>query len=1467
MKRVFTVVLAMLIALSAFSQQLGKMPTYKSQKEKQKLMKGIYKNNSPKVVENKNFKSVNTFSNVKSLVKYNFTESSETFTSIHETGTAIIPDGWDDGYYYLNLTGKFSFNYDHKPISTFSVGTNGYLIMGKDKYPSVGNDLADTGLVPVVAPVWDDMKFYGQGDSCGLFYQIDTLPTDTVLTIEWYNIERYGNSGNKVSFQVKFHKANGVIEIVYGDMSAAANWSASASIGINNLEFGKTAFMSITPGSPATMSRSESNNTIDGATLASIATGTVYKFTPNFYDNDLVAMNISPELLYPDTDITPQVTVYNDGLNDAVNYDVKLSIIDQSNTVVYNQTLTISNTLTVDDDTIINMPLWSSVPAGFYTATLTVTYSADDDNNNNTTTQDITVQNGINMQNGDTSICSMLFFDSGGPDSAYQSNENYTLVMHPSTTGKFLQVNFYSYEIENYFDSLYVYNGTSTSAPLIGKISGTGSNLVIKAMNSDGALTFYFTSDGSSTYSGWKALVSCYTPIQHDLSVASISPTATLANKPFNPQVIIKNNAINDETSFDIHYSNTDGTYSGTMTLNENIAAFGGTDTVSLPSWTLNANDTLTVTVTLTGDEDNSNDELVQGIGVINSTTLSGNITSGKYVFIDLSNANEMPIGPIGTSPFPMAEEYDGNNIYRVYSDMSFGTVNMLDGSFTSLGKLSGVNGTPTSMAWNWKNNLMYVLVIDNDNIAHLCSLDFSTLKLTEVASNNDATEIIGMDFVNDSLIYGPSVGNDKLYKININTGVFTQVGDIDIDINYGQDVAYDYDSLRLYTITASDDSMNLGFYDTTTGAFTSVARLTGQHATLVSLTSPAPLYTVTFNVTDGSNPLVNANILVANHILHTNSSGQATIKLIDNTYSAVTSLYGYANVTTDFTLNGTDTTLNITLHALSTYDLAFHVANILGTNIGNASIAVLYGTDTLASGTTDANGNFDAGQQYATYSLHYIVSADGYIKYEADTVLSNSDVLVEVALLENMIKPYALKTNQLNYDADVELTWNKVSGVTEDFESGTLDEGWDIQQTCTDQTYSTPGYWTINNYSNSDFGPFGTYHAGLWFSYDHQDEWLITPEFIAGNGMTLNFYSVCAHGSPHGDHYYVKVSADGGNTWDVVWDASALPYVDNDGDGEADIFYYDQVYTVDLSSYEGKNIKVAFQAVDGDGGGLWFIFFVDNISIESANGKCLTFSPSDLKHISYSAHKLNSHPTNTSLAKSGKYNRNIRNVKAFESFNVFLDSNQVATGVTDSSYIFQNLSSGLHNAGVCGVYTTGNSDTAYIDFTVLSKYNLVFKVLNAVDSTPLSGATVTLSNTDTTINLTTDANGLTDTVNIVEGNYSYTVSATGYLDNTTNLEFHSDSTVTVLMTIDNTAITAANKQIVIYPNPVKEVVSIKTDGNYTLKIIDIDGRTVLTTKLHDNSNNVNMAELPAGIYFLQLNSNKASYNFRIVKK
>jgi hypothetical protein len=324
---------------------------------------------------------------------------------------------------------------------------------------------------------------------------------------------------------------------------------------------------------------------------------------------------------------------------------------------------------------------------------------------------------------------------------------------------------------------------------------------------------------------------------------------------------------------------------------------------------------------------------------------------------------------------------------------------------------------------------------------------------------------------------------------------------------------------------------------------------------------------------------------------------------------------------------------------------------------------------------TTYTYTNLNYGQEYLAGVAGLYSS--GYS--ELDTYLFRSLYL---------IPPQNLQGESPQGTSYVHLTWEQPTGgggaggsLFEDFELGVLSEGWEIIQTNTN-TSATPCYWTVNDYSSADFAPFGVYHAGLWWDYSHQDEWLITPEVSCGAGTQLTFETTTYEGSVNGDHYYVKISTDGGTTWTPVWDASALT-----GNGWN---YYDYPYTIDLSAFAGESIKVAFNAVDGDGAGLWYIWFVDNINIGNATDNAF-FHGNQLTHLSKGTPSGRS---NDQIARNGNTQRATGNhqlnraVSGLIGYNVYRDGDMIAYVEHPTlEYFDLNLDPGTYSYHITAVY------------------------------------------------------------------------------------------------------------------------------------------------------------------------------------
>jgi hypothetical protein len=108
--------------------------------------------------------------------------------------------------------------------------------------------------------------------------------------------------------------------------------------------------------------------------------------------------------------------------------------------------------------------------------------------------------------NGAANTCSGNYYDSGGAGGTYTNGENSTYTIC-SNSGNCIRIAFTAFDLESGWDYLYVYDGPSTASPLIGTYTGTTSPGVVTS--STGCLTFRFTSDGSITYTGWAASISC----------------------------------------------------------------------------------------------------------------------------------------------------------------------------------------------------------------------------------------------------------------------------------------------------------------------------------------------------------------------------------------------------------------------------------------------------------------------------------------------------------------------------------------------------------------------------------------------------------------------------------------------------------------------------------------------------------------------------------------------------------------------------------------------------------------------------------------------------------------------------------------------------------------------------------------------------------------------------------------------
>ena len=115
------------------------------------------------------------------------------------------------------------------------------------------------------------------------------------------------------------------------------------------------------------------------------------------------------------------------------------------------------------------------------------------------------MSNGSSIVTCGSTIC---FYDSGGPNSSYSTSETYVYTFRSNDNSP-ISITFNSVDVEDSYDEIYLYDGTSTAGTLLnsGNVYNGLDGRTYTA--SSGSLTVEFTSDGSVCYDGWSATVYC----------------------------------------------------------------------------------------------------------------------------------------------------------------------------------------------------------------------------------------------------------------------------------------------------------------------------------------------------------------------------------------------------------------------------------------------------------------------------------------------------------------------------------------------------------------------------------------------------------------------------------------------------------------------------------------------------------------------------------------------------------------------------------------------------------------------------------------------------------------------------------------------------------------------------------------------------------------------------------------------
>lgn len=122
------------------------------------------------------------------------------------------------------------------------------------------------------------------------------------------------------------------------------------------------------------------------------------------------------------------------------------------------------------------------------------------------------------------------FYDSGGSGANYQNDERKLWLFQPSGASS-ISMTFSSFDLENHYDYMFIYDGSTVNSPLIGKYTGSVNPGPIQSTG--GSLLIEFRSDCATTATGWAATytTSISTPTTADIIAPTTSVTTANAWK------------------------------------------------------------------------------------------------------------------------------------------------------------------------------------------------------------------------------------------------------------------------------------------------------------------------------------------------------------------------------------------------------------------------------------------------------------------------------------------------------------------------------------------------------------------------------------------------------------------------------------------------------------------------------------------------------------------------------------------------------------------------------------------------------------------------------------------------------------------------------------------------------------------------------------------------------------------------
>ena len=329
-------------------------------------------------------------------------------------------------------------------------------------------------------------------------------------------------------------------------------------------------------------------------------------------------------------------------------------------------------------------------------------------------------------------------------------------------------------------------------------------------------------------------------PLAHDAKMISIDnvaasgPTGTV----FTPKATVKNVGTNAEV-FDVTMTGSDG-YISTVT-GVSLAA-GASTQVTFANWTPATGPwwTLTACTMLTGDLDPSNDCQFKKVYVKPATKIyaynaydpTSTVAIGPCWFNDVTPGTITSLAAGTSTNFISAGSWVNGTWYGgEYRD----TVAATGGGWYSINHTTGAMTliAPTThgytgIAYDHGTNVLYACEYDQLlNYNKIFTVDPLTGTATRIGTVGAGELYINLATDGSGSLYAIGLGTDHLFKIDIATMAVTDVGAVGFNLNYAQDMGFDYSSNTLYAAAYTTTGQLLTI-NTTSGSGTLVGNFQG---------------------------------------------------------------------------------------------------------------------------------------------------------------------------------------------------------------------------------------------------------------------------------------------------------------------------------------------------------------------------------------------------------------------------------------------------------------------------------------------------------------------------------------------------------------------------------------------------------------------------------------------------------------